>query len=1574
MFSFFRICNIHTHQNTTSMEDFYSIHEIKAADAPARLGNSSWHFRASWTNRGFSLTYPDHDDQLQRFRWYLETHALADPLNTWKAAQIRKELDNYADQLVRSLPAIPERPSRTLFLDVYDCGDDSTGHSIPWELLEGSGRMRQRSVVIRRRVTGAVMCSPPRDPTPKTFNMLFMAARKEGDDEEYQHASLPILRLIQDLPDGASFVNFEMVRPGRYQALVEHLERAAAGKRDIHLVHLDMHGEVSVKDGWVIYCLSYLCGYANCFTSARLIFSDRSVPATKVAQLLKKHGIKFVVLNACESARGDKGLKANLAKTFVQEGIAAVLAMSYKLNVSVVTLFTHHFYDALLRQGFSWARAASSVREAMRAKSVHKGRFGLQIDLQDWIVPVVYSSTDDDPIIKTSERVSKVQRKRFPFLGRTDGLNTTGFADLAGRDADVLKIEEKLLDNARDRKGQLLFLEGKMGVGKTSLLHYLQWWWVSTGMVTNPIYVNMDEHRDQSPEQVCSFILRKLGQTSRDKEISTHDATRQLRDYLSDMLGSDSNPALLYPRPLLIFDRLWSFNWPLGKRSGVPDASFWVQWKAFFKSLLESPAYTIVASHRWPWYLDDHPTSEFEPQTIYILPPLTLSRMDVALKVGRNYATLDGLLKNSKDIEHLDLILEWAGHDTGLVSVFLPFVKEVGVERAAKALIMGEDIISCPEIRGSAIKQLPAYEVARRFWKKAPNFFREMLMGFAPFHNYLPRCHESYSRDFTINKQTSLHPIFNFFSKYNPEAAQQTTNILSMQLVGESTAIFVPILKSMGLIRAESMMGSSNMQSGLPVTFGQQAPEGIMLHSIHPVFSLFLRHQAKKAKFMLWPENGGKQSRKSMCLEKTFVDYHEDRALEWMEQRSISSTNVWDSTMEADLCKNSFIAAMEIKLRSPSGRYDVKNITPTFLFWCWSTKDRDQSMLSPVSMEYLAGAAERALVNCRTHLDMFRCTIAPAGLTIDEYLGTAKEGVQLCILLALHCIFNSAQDNKLAYYTSAADEILKRCDALGSLRNNYHFPDRILMEEQLDKIRRVQNETGPNRMILQAELLTLDVGAEDSSPSAQGWKVIEKSLSIMADFRRMRTRSVALAFWNADEEREQLEILSKDADSFLTELAPILPDFLSTLGSDMLVRFRMLGFSEEDDKVMIRDTFWDGLYEDYLEWPAYLRLPNYSSAFMAAIRNGTSTETVHREFDQTWEKWLESNARPFGLHTFEMSLEQEGEMQKTLLEMKQIAFLQHLDDWPLVFEHLDSLVVRERAVPLQSLSETQLSRVAWWQVNKGLAALRMCAWKECLQHINAILEMLSERNDLDPSQHFTALHLLVLLYSKAPSSLQSGMTTATEAVFRALFLGYTERNEAIYARNGALLSVLLRLGMEDPDRGDQNALNPEVCSQLEYILSRRSDPTFWSTTPANHLIAIRTLKSSRSSFPLSAAFLSTFHGDLGSESDPRLVLSQAESHLFLNTPFPKHTQHKQHKPDAPLLTAIAKLPLFDLERAFKPVHAGRLESVHSLMTLSMLHKAENCRVTDETEEEVVMEEQGERRLGYLGRWHAAARD
>lgn len=266
----------------------------------------------------------------------------------------------------------------------------------------------------------------------------------------------------------------------------------------------------------------------------------------------------------------------------------------------------------------------------------------------------------------------------------------------------------------------------------------------------------------------------------------------------------------------------------------------------------------------------------------------------------------------------------------------------------------------------------------------------------------------------------------------------------------------------------------------------------------------------------------------------------------------------------------------------------------------------------------------------------------------------------------------------------------------------------------------------------------------------------------------------------------------------------------------------------------------------------------------------------------------------------------------------------------------------------------------------------MCAWKECLQHINAVLGIVSERSGLQPSQHFTALLLMVLLYTNAPSSIQGGVTAAMEAVCSALVLGYTGGNEATYVRNGALLSVLLWLGAspEDRERGVYNELSLEVHAQVEYILPKRSDPIFWSKTPAAHLFAIRILKSSKFSFPLSTTSLDSLLRNLGSHPDPRLVLSQTESHLFLNTLFSKQILQQ---PDAPCLATITKLPTFDLERAFKPVYTGRLESIHSLLALWTLHKASDCGVGDEAEE-VATEEKCERQLRYLGKWHVAARD
>jgi len=85
------------------------------------------------------------------------------------------------------------------------------------------------------------------------------------------------------------------------------------------------------------------------------------VPCRKVATLLRAHGTKLAVLNACDSARGNKGIEANLARVFTQEGISNALAMSFKLQSSAAVLFVKSFYRDLLLRQRKFAQAARSA-------------------------------------------------------------------------------------------------------------------------------------------------------------------------------------------------------------------------------------------------------------------------------------------------------------------------------------------------------------------------------------------------------------------------------------------------------------------------------------------------------------------------------------------------------------------------------------------------------------------------------------------------------------------------------------------------------------------------------------------------------------------------------------------------------------------------------------------------------------------------------------------------------------------------------------------------------------------------------------------------------------------------------------------------------------------------------------------------------------------------------------------------------------------------------------------------------------------------------------------------------------
>ena len=227
------------------MTQIAKIQEISAIDRSTFV--PTWRFQTSWSGES-SFQYPDHQVQLERFRWFLEKYAHADPLNSSKASQIREELEHYRNTFFKSLSDSQIAPN-TGYIDIHDYGEESTFHSIPWELLES----RQSSIIVRRRVNSVPLPTVATIPTPETFNILIVAARALEDDEDYRQAALPILRLIQDLPDGAMLATVELVRPGKFESLKEHLEDAKTRRNGFsyHLVHLDLHGKLNKKGQYV---------------------------------------------------------------------------------------------------------------------------------------------------------------------------------------------------------------------------------------------------------------------------------------------------------------------------------------------------------------------------------------------------------------------------------------------------------------------------------------------------------------------------------------------------------------------------------------------------------------------------------------------------------------------------------------------------------------------------------------------------------------------------------------------------------------------------------------------------------------------------------------------------------------------------------------------------------------------------------------------------------------------------------------------------------------------------------------------------------------------------------------------------------------------------------------------------------------------------------------------------------------------------------------------------------------------------------------------------------------------------
>ena len=159
---------------------------------------------------------------------------------------------------------------------------------------------------------------------------------------------------------------------------------------------------------------------------------------------MSKHSIPYAVFNSCNSAKVQASYTSNLARTVVSCSVHAVVAMTYKFTASATQVFSLAFYSRLFNCPGppDIMSACISVRLALAANPVRKGRFNLDMYLPDYIIPVLYlrqeAANDFRPWPTLYEPALR-------FLCSMDmlQLNNSYISDLLSRNLDLLRSASK---------------------------------------------------------------------------------------------------------------------------------------------------------------------------------------------------------------------------------------------------------------------------------------------------------------------------------------------------------------------------------------------------------------------------------------------------------------------------------------------------------------------------------------------------------------------------------------------------------------------------------------------------------------------------------------------------------------------------------------------------------------------------------------------------------------------------------------------------------------------------------------------------------------------------------------------------------------------------------------------------------------------------------------------------------------------------------------------------------------------------------------------------------------------------
>jgi len=472
-----------------------------------------------------TVSDPFEPKQEEELEWYFEDWLCYPMLDNVKADRAKKSVKKYGEELFKQVfqkePNAYAKYSQLrnnlnqIQIEIESISPEF--QAIHWEALQDPDFPRPLaidSVLIRKNANPAVIATNVNE--SPTINLLVVVARPKADrDVPHRTISRPLVELIRN---SKLRVNIELLRPGTYEALAKHLESKGSGH--YHIVHFDVHGSLQTYETYQErikrkmypssrYGREEIKPYKGLKAFLALEGKEKRkydpVEAAELANLLTSKGIPVCILNACQSgkqlnqAEAEDNRETSLASRLMNAGIQMVVAMSYSVTVTAAEIIMEQIYRHLFSNK-DLNQAIRLGRKELYDGKARKAAYNTDIDLEDWLLPVVYSNGKvtfnlRDFTTEEEEQYNLTLESKYKFTEPTYGF--------VGRDIDILFIERALLQH------NILLLQGMGGTGKTTLLNHLQEWWQVTKFAEDSFYFAYDR-KAYTLQQIIFEISQQL--------------------------------------------------------------------------------------------------------------------------------------------------------------------------------------------------------------------------------------------------------------------------------------------------------------------------------------------------------------------------------------------------------------------------------------------------------------------------------------------------------------------------------------------------------------------------------------------------------------------------------------------------------------------------------------------------------------------------------------------------------------------------------------------------------------------------------------------------------------------------------------------------------------------------------------------------------------------------------------------------------------------------------------------------------------------------------------------------------